>query len=267
MTHGIPRSRPRWAISEESPTSGVSGSRKETLRWTGPHSACQRTSEQVTSCSREGTTHRRAVEGADGLNEFGRGHIRGPAHGRTEDPGLHRRLVRTCPPQLRRTVRRQDHERHARVVSLEHGRVQVRHSSPRRRDHDHRCARTLCEPQSQEPGGPLVDPHVQAKATFALGLLDGIRKGRGARTGSEDDLANATTDQLVDKDTSERGGRVHQLPDAGGPTNNATPVRPATATTPTTAARAGLWVSHARTFSGSDTGASPPAAKRHGPSS
>ena len=98
----------------------------------------------------------------------------------------------------------------------------------------------LARPEGEEAGGALVDPDVQAEATVALGLLDGIREGCGARPRCEDDVTHTTADQLVDEDASERGGGVHQLPEAGGPTRRATPVSAATATTPTTAASAGL---------------------------
>ena len=137
---------------------------------------------------------------------LGRRDVAFEPHRAREDSGLHGRLVRADAAQLGRPVGREHDERHARVVRLEHGGVQVRDGGARRRHDDRRMPRLDREAQREESRTALVDAHVQAKESGAFELGRGEREGLRPRARGDDDVAHAGAHELVEQRDCE-GGR------------------------------------------------------------
>ena len=139
----------------------------------------------------------------------GRRHVRGIAGARPEDAGLHGRLVGTRSAQLVGPVGADDDQRGAGVVGLHHRGVQVGDRRARRGHHGHGRSRAASEPEGEEAGAALVDPHVQPQPPGPLGGEHGIRQRRRPRPRAEHDLADPVPDQLVDEHGRQCLGRVH----------------------------------------------------------
>ena len=90
-----------------------------------------------------------------------------PAHRAPVQLQLVDRLVRAGATQLRGPVGGEHEQRHARLVGLDHRRVEMRGRGARRADHRDRPAAHLRQPQREERGRPLIDPHVQPQAPRA----------------------------------------------------------------------------------------------------
>ena len=128
----------RLAGSGSGSGSGASGSRRQTLRCTGPGlrhrwRRSRRRAPGRRCCARTGPSpgrddRRRQVDGVPGA--------------RPEDAGLLGGLVRAGAAQLVGPVGADDHERGAGVVGLEHRGVQVGDGRAGRRHHGHRARRT-----------------------------------------------------------------------------------------------------------------------------
>ena len=128
---------------------------------------------------------------------------------RAEQAELVDGLVRPDPAQLRRPVGGQRQQRHAGVRRLQHRRVQVRRGGAGRGHHHRRPPGRLRQPQREEPGRPLVDPHVQPQPAGRVGGVQRERQRRRPRAGRDHRLADAAPDQLVDEHPRQRGRRVH----------------------------------------------------------
>ena len=118
-------------------------------------------------------------------------------------------LVGADTAQLRRPVGGEHDERHAGMVGLEHGRVQVGGGSTRRTHHRDRAAARLGQPEREETGRPFVDAYVQADVAAAIGTMEGERERSVARPRRQHRLADPAAPHLVDEHAGECGGGVH----------------------------------------------------------
>ncbi len=116
-------------------------------------------------------------------------------------------LVRAGCPQLRRPVGRQDDQRDAGLRCLDHRRVQVGGSGPRRTEDRDRPSRHHREPQREKAGRTFVDANVQPDPVIGV---QGQRKGRRPRPGRQHSVAYAAARHLVDEHAGQRRGRVHR---------------------------------------------------------
>ena len=71
------------------------------------------------------------------------------------------------------------------------------------------CTGAAGQPEGEEPGAALVDPHVQPQPPGPLGSEHGVGQRGRPGAGAEHDLADAVPDQLVDEHGRQRLGRVH----------------------------------------------------------
>ncbi|MNJ39541.1 hypothetical protein D3C77_344170 [compost metagenome] len=128
--------------------------------------------------SGQGLIHRTQHEG----RRYGRGGARqvllidGVA---TEDPLLIDGLVGAVVDKLRRSIGRENNQRHACELGLGHRGPEVGHRSARGHDHRHRSAAPLGQPQRHEAQTPLVEVEVTAKAWMGGGG-HGERRRAGA---------------------------------------------------------------------------------------
>jgi len=132
---------------------------------------------------REGAAHHRAPPPpsrvAGNRQDLRRRQVGVETGGRTEDARLRRGLVRAGAAHLVRPVRRQHDERDPGVVGLEHRREEVGHGRARRGDDGDRCAAgPLRQPEGEEPGGTLVDPHVEAEPPRDVRRVQRVRQRR-----------------------------------------------------------------------------------------
>ena len=104
---------------------------------------------------------------------------RGPKH-----PRLQRRLVSARAAQMGRPVRGDDDKGDVPVMGLKDCRVEIGDRRPRGRDHEGGATADLRQPESEEPGRPFVDPHVEPQRPAELRGEGGIRKGSRARPGT-----------------------------------------------------------------------------------
>jgi hypothetical protein len=119
-------------------------------------------------------------------------------------------LVGARADQLRGPVGGQGEQRHAGVGRLQHRGVQVRRGRAGGRADRHRPAGPQREPEGQEPGGALVDPHVQAQPAGRVGRVESERQRSIARPRAEHSVGDPAAHQLVDDHLGLRRRRVHR---------------------------------------------------------
>ena len=70
-------------------------------------------------------------------------------------------------------------------------------------------ARSPGQAERKEPGGPLVDPHVQPQPPGRVGVVQRQRQRRVAGARGQHRIGHPAGDQLVDQHPGQRGRRVH----------------------------------------------------------
>ena len=138
----------------------------------------------------------------------GRPDIPAAPHRGAEDARLLGGLVGADAAQRLRPVGGDHDQRNTGVVRLEHRRMQVRDSGPRRRDDEHGTSALDREPEGEETADALVDAHAQPDQPEPLELRRREREGLRPGPGREHDLAHAQTNELLqqgDGEISRRG--------------------------------------------------------------
>ena len=126
-----------------------------------------------------------------------------PLHGAPVELDLIDRLPRPDLAQLRRPIRRQDEQRHPRLVRLDHRRRVVRRRRPRRARQRHRQPRGLRQPQGEERRAALVDVRRRAQAPVPRQRQDQGRRSRPRRRAG---VAHPTARELIDEGTKAEVG-------------------------------------------------------------
>ena len=179
--------------------SGTSGSRSGMSNCTGPGVGGARTRG-----GHQNSAGRRAPLRVERVHPLGRilgqAEADGGAHLRAEVAELLHRLVGAGAQQLVGPVGAQHDQRHARVVGLDDRGPEVGDRGARRHRHAHRRARRDGQPDRQIAGGALVDADVQPEAAGPVGVVQGERQRRVARSGAQHDVADAAANQFVDDD-------------------------------------------------------------------
>ncbi len=129
-----------------------------------------------------------------------------PAHPRCEETRLDRRLVRTDPAELGRTIRGEQQQRHPGVERLHRRRKQVRGGRSRGAQHRGRRAGLTSDAERRESGDPLVDPHVHTQCTMTREVHCRERESLGSGPRRKDEVAHPMRDQLRE----ERGRSCHR---------------------------------------------------------
>ena len=132
-----------------------------------------------------------------------------PAHRGAVQLDLVDGLVGADPAQLGGPVGGEHDERHARLVGLDHRRVEVGCRRARGAQHRYREPAGLGQAERGERGRTLVDPDVQPQPLLPRRLVERHGQRRAARSGRENHLAQPAPDQLVAERDAERGRRVH----------------------------------------------------------
>ena len=186
-----------------SSASGTSGSRKATLRCTGPGrpgSIATATARAIDAAPVAHLAHAR----------LGHREVVLPAHGAVEEARLVDGLARAGVAQLGGAVGGERDDRHTGVRRLDHRGREVGHGGAARGDDDDRLAADLREAERDEAGAALVDADVQAQVAARVGLGERDRERRAAAAGREHHLGDAAAHQLVDDHPRHRGRRVHR---------------------------------------------------------
>ena len=145
--------------------------------------------------------------GRGGVVDLGLG-----AHVPGEQAGLVGGLVSAGVPRGARSVGGHRHQRDVAVERLQDGRVQVRGGRPGRGHHRDRSFRGLGQAEGEEPGGPLVDAHVEPEQPDLVGLQQLVRQRCAPRSRRQHDLLHPGPEQLGDHQLSAARGVTHGRP-------------------------------------------------------
>ncbi len=117
------------------------------------------------------------------FDAFGEAEADGGAHLAAEQPELFDGLVRTGSEQFVGAIGAEHDQRDASIVRLEHGRREVGHGGTGGHDDRDGTPRGEGQADREESGGALVDTHVQAQTSCAVGGLEREGERRVARAG------------------------------------------------------------------------------------
>ena len=185
-------------------TSGTSGSRSGMSKCTGP-ALPDRVPRAAARTRQTAERHCAVLPGV----VLGQPEADGRAHLATEQAELLDGLVGAGPEHLVRAVRAEHHERHPRVVRLEHRGPRFATAVPEVITIGTGRLDDRGQADREESRGALVDPHVQPQPPGSVGGLQRERQRRVARTRAEHDLADSAADEFVDDRGGLGCGRVH----------------------------------------------------------